>query len=115
VCGMRAAGGPFRGRTRGVMLAATPNRGPPPPRQVNPEVPAALERVVVKALEKDRDRRYQTAADLRADLQRLKREAESGRVGAAGPAGAPRPRRPWRAAATGGGGGPAPPPPARGP
>src|SRR5262245_22788629 len=94
---------PFPGPTTAVIFDAILNKTPTPPRQVNPEVPAALERVVVKALEKDRDRRYQTAADLRADLQRLKREAEFGRVGAAGPAGAPRPRRPWRAATAGGG------------
>ena len=50
---------------------------------MNPDLPAELERIIDKALDKDRDVRYQSAADLRADLTRLKRDTTSGRVSAA--------------------------------
>ena len=56
------------------------NRAPVPPVRMNPDVPAELERVIDKCLEKDRNLRYQHASDIRTDLQRLKRDADSGRV-----------------------------------
>ena len=70
---------PFRGDTSGVIFEAILNRTPAPPVRLNPELPGKLEDVVNKALEKDRDLRYQHASDMRTDLQRLKRDTESGR------------------------------------
>ena len=70
----------FAGRTSGVIFEAILNRQPVPVRQVRPEVPLELEQIVNKALEKDPDVRFQHAADIRADLKRLKRDTESGRV-----------------------------------
>ena len=74
---------PFRGDSSGVIFAAILYRAPVPPVRLNPECPPELERIINKALEKDRALRYQTAAELRGDLKRLKRDVESGRVGAA--------------------------------
>ena len=71
---------PFRGDTSGVLAEAILNRGPVPPVRLNPEVPAKLEEIITKALEKDRKLRYQTAADIRTDLQRLKRDTETARI-----------------------------------
>jgi TolB-like protein len=65
-----------------VIFDAILNRVPVPPGRWNPEVPAELERIVTKAIEKDRELRYQGAAELRADLRRLKKEMESGRAAA---------------------------------
>ncbi|HLB88402.1 MAG TPA: protein kinase, partial [Terriglobales bacterium] len=79
---------PFRGDTSGLIFEAILNRAPVAPVRLNPDLPPALEEVINKALEKDRNLRYQHAADLRADLQRLKRDTSSSRqaVPAAEPA-----------------------------
>jgi eukaryotic-like serine/threonine-protein kinase len=77
---------PFSGTTTAVIFDGILNRAPVSPVKLNPELPAELERIVNTALEKDRELRYQTAAELRADLKRLKRDSESGRTGAAIPA-----------------------------
>ena len=74
---------PFRGDTSGAMFDSILNRAPVPAVRLNPDVPAELERIINKALEKDRNLRYQHAADMRTDLQRLKRDTESGRSSAA--------------------------------
>ena len=71
---------PFRGETSGVIAEAILNRIPVAPVRLNPDLPAKLEEVINKALEKDRRLRYQNAADIRTDLQRLKRDTESGRA-----------------------------------
>jgi serine/threonine protein kinase/tetratricopeptide (TPR) repeat protein len=68
---------PFSGSTSGVIFEAILNRAPVPPVRLNPAVPAELERVINKSLEKDRTMRYQSAADMRADLRRVKRETDS--------------------------------------
>ena len=76
---MAAGALPFRGESTGVIFDGIMNRAPVPPVRLNPDVPAALERIINKALEKDRNLRYQHAADMRTDLQRLKRDTESGK------------------------------------
>ncbi len=68
---------PFRGDTTGVTFDAILNRVPPPVLRVNPEIPPKLEEILHKALEKDREMRYQVAAEIRADLKRLRRETDS--------------------------------------
>jgi serine/threonine protein kinase len=70
----------FSGNTAAIIHDAILNRAPTPQTQVNPNSPAELVRIVSKALEKDRKLRYQNASDLRADLQRLKRDTDSGRA-----------------------------------
>jgi TolB-like protein len=70
---------PFRGDTSGVIFEAILNRAPVPPIRLNPELPPKLEDVINKAIDKDRNLRYQHASDLRTDLQRLKRETDSKR------------------------------------
>jgi eukaryotic-like serine/threonine-protein kinase len=74
---------PFTGETAAVIFEAILNRAPAPPGRLNPGVPAELERIIAKALEKDRELRYQTAGELRADLKRLKRETDTSRIPAA--------------------------------
>jgi serine/threonine protein kinase/Tol biopolymer transport system component len=76
---------PFRGDTTGVMFDAILNRTPVDPVRLNPDVPTELERIILKALVKDRKLRYQSAADLRADLERLKQDANSRRVASVAP------------------------------
>jgi eukaryotic-like serine/threonine-protein kinase len=71
---------PFRGETSAMICEAIVNRAPIAPVRLNPELPAELERIINKALEKDRDLRYRSAADLETDLKRLKRDTESGRT-----------------------------------
>jgi eukaryotic-like serine/threonine-protein kinase len=74
---------PFRGDSTATIFEAILNRAPVSPLRLSPDVPAELERIINKALEKDRELRYQGAAEVRADLKRLKRETESGRPGVA--------------------------------
>ena len=76
---------PFRGETSAVIFNAILERAPVPAIRLNPDLPARLEEIINKAQEKDRNLRYQNAADIRADLQRLKRDSESGRVAIASP------------------------------
>jgi tetratricopeptide (TPR) repeat protein len=89
---------PFPGTTSIAIFEALLTKNPPPPSSVNHSIPSEFDRIVAKALEKDRDIRYQTAADLRSDLKRLKRASESQSVpvvsAAVTPAAPPPTRRP---------------------
>ena len=76
----RRARGRFAANSTGTILESILNRAPVPPVRLNPDVPAELERVIGKCLEKDRDLRYQHASEIRADLQRVKRDTDSGRL-----------------------------------
>ena len=67
---------PFRGESAGLVAAAILNRAPVPPVRLNPDLPAKLEEIINKSLEKDRKLRYQNATDIRTDLERLKRDSE---------------------------------------
>ncbi|MFN8006460.1 MAG: serine/threonine-protein kinase [Terriglobia bacterium] len=80
---MATGGPPFNGNTPAILFDSILNRASVSPRTINPELPAELERIIFKALEKDRELRYQSASDLRGDLRRLKRDLESTRLRAA--------------------------------
>src|SRR3989442_4617783 len=71
---------PFRGETPGVITEAILNRAPTAPIRLNPDLPTEPERIISKALEKDVELRYQSAAEIRGDLKRLKRELDSSRI-----------------------------------
>src|ERR1700694_2724938 len=75
---------PFRGESTAVIFNAILERAPLPPIRLNPDLPPKLEDIINKALEKDRNLRYQHASEMRSDLARLKRDTETGRVGATG-------------------------------
>src|SRR5438105_3877393 len=85
----------FSGRTTGLIFDAILNREPVPARKIKSQIALELEQIISKALEKDRDVRYQHAADMRADLKRLKRDTESGRLAGVK---APMSKRKWLAA-----------------
>jgi eukaryotic-like serine/threonine-protein kinase len=85
----------FSGRTTGLIFDAILNREPVPARKIKSQIPLELEQIITKALEKDRDVRYQHASEIRADLKRLKRDTESGRLAAVK---APMSKRKWLAA-----------------
>jgi serine/threonine protein kinase/tetratricopeptide (TPR) repeat protein len=74
---------PFPGETSGVIFESILNRAPVPALRLNPGVPPKLEDIINRALEKDRELRYQSARDMRAELQRLKRDTDTGRMAAA--------------------------------
>jgi Tol biopolymer transport system component/predicted Ser/Thr protein kinase len=77
---------PFSGATSAIIFEAILNKIPPPPIHLNPGLPPQIEIILNKALEKDRELRCQSAAEIRADLKRLKRDTDSSRVGASGAA-----------------------------
>jgi YD repeat-containing protein len=85
---------PFKGNTNAMVCDAILHQSPPPPLMLNPQLPAELEGIIAKALEKDRDVRCQTASEVRADLKRVQRRIESGRSAEAVAPSAPR-RRAW--------------------
>src|SRR5437899_7409160 len=74
---------PFRGESSGVIFDGIMNRAPLPPLRLNPDLPPKLEDVINRALEKDRELRYQHASEMRSELLRLKRDTETGRVAVA--------------------------------
>jgi eukaryotic-like serine/threonine-protein kinase len=101
----------FAGRTPAVTFSEILNGEPPGPASLNPEVPAKLDEIIERCLEKDRDLRYHSAADVRTDLKRLQRDLDSGRATAsaraADVAGSAPPQAPSRASAASDSSGPA--------
>ncbi len=85
---------PFQGESSGVVFDSILNHAPVPPVRLNPNLPPELERIIDKCLEKDRNLRYQHASEIRADLQRLRRDSDSGR--AITRAKHPTPRKRWK-------------------
>ena len=77
---MVTASVPFRGNATAVVFDGILNKDPVRPSQLNPAVPPELERLILRTLEKDRDLRYQTAADVRSDLKRVQKVTDSDRV-----------------------------------
>ncbi len=71
---------PFRGESSAVICSQILSAEPTPPMRLNPSIPAKLDDIILRLLEKDKELRYQHASDLRSDLQRLKRDSESGRI-----------------------------------
>ena len=88
---------PFEGSTSGEICGAILHQSPTPAAERNPKVSSELQALIDKALEKDRNLRYQSAADMRADLQRLKRDTDSGRI-VTGQVRRPALKQPWRRA-----------------
>jgi len=75
---------PYRGETSGVIFEAILNRAPVPPVRLNPDLPPRFEDIINRALEKDRELRYQHASEMKSELMRLKRDTDSGRAALAG-------------------------------
>jgi serine/threonine protein kinase len=92
---------PFEGKTHAVILSAILNRAPAPPMLLNQDLPVRLQDIIITCLEKDRELRYQNAADLRADLKRVRRDIESGRMHLSDTASLRTPGAPARESATG--------------
>jgi serine/threonine protein kinase/tetratricopeptide (TPR) repeat protein len=86
----------FSGATSAIIFHAILGEAPTSPVQLNPVLPPELERIIDKALEKNRELRYQHASDMRADLQRLKRDTESGRAAVVGEVREPPLRKRWK-------------------
>jgi serine/threonine protein kinase len=94
LCEMATGHQAFPGDTSALIFDAILHEAPTAPVRLNPHCPAELEHVINKALEKDRETRYQVTPELRADLKRLKRDTDSGRAAAAGTGPVPAPTRP---------------------
>src|SRR5207248_5899190 len=92
---------PFRGETSGVIFKAILDAVPTSAIRLNPDLPAEMERIINKALEKDRDVRYQHASDIKGDLKRVKRDSESGKITSSDPATPRRSRQTMVASAAG--------------